>query len=117
MLSVEQQLVLAEPRCELLAQKYLSADGQLVCLRDEVYKVCEEFGLMTRPVKHCASVGFHPQNCGENGITPQHVSQKVSLFCHTGFSPFECERAGCAATITKLRAFEPPMALQGSLRP
>ena len=93
MLSVEQQLVLAGPRCELLAQKYLSADGQLVCLRDEVYKVCEEFGLMTRPVKHCASVGFHPKNRGENGITPQHVSQKVSLFCHTGFSPFECERA------------------------
>ena len=93
MLTVEQQLVLAGPRCEKLAQQYLSADGQLVGLRDEVYKVCEEFRLMTRPVKHCASVGFHPKNRGENGIAPQQVSQKVSLCCHTGFSPFECERA------------------------
>ena len=37
--------------------------------------------------------GFHPKNRGENGIAPKHVSKKVSLFCQTGFSPFECERA------------------------
>jgi hypothetical protein len=93
MLSVEEQLALAAPRCEALARMYASADGQLVGLRDEVYKLCEETGLMTRPVEHCARVGFHPKNRGENGITPQQVSKKVSLLCHTGFSPFECERA------------------------
>ena len=93
MRSVDQQLALAAPRCDALARKYASADGQLVALRDEVYKVCEETGLMTRPVMHCVRVGFRPKNRGENGITPQQVSKKVSLFCHTGFSPFECERA------------------------
>ena len=65
MLTVEEQLLLAAPRCEKLARLHASADGQLVGLRDEVYKVCEETGLMTRPVKHCASVGFHPKNRGE----------------------------------------------------
>ena len=91
--NVEPMLDAAEEKFKAINAKYIAGDPQLVGLRDEVLEVAEVSGILTRPVKQVAEVGFHPKNRGDNGVTPQEVPIKTSLLCDKGFSLPECERA------------------------
>ncbi len=91
--TVEQRLDDAAPALRDIAEKYGSAACRLVSLRDELLRVCDTHMIVTTATKMCTEVGFHPKNRGTRGITPQDVQRKTSIFCRTGFSPSECERA------------------------
>ena len=86
MASMDQRLSDADAALAALKTRYESADSQLVAIRDEVFVVLENKGLIEHNVKFVGRAGFHPRNRGKRGITPSEVPNKLAGFKASGFS-------------------------------
>ena len=90
---MERRLADARPRLIELQERAVSDDPQIVSLCDEVYELCEKYGLCCTAQFHPNQVGFHPANRSTAGLEPQDIPKKLLAFKVSGFSFAETARA------------------------
>ena len=89
----------AAPALLATIHEYQNPKAALVALRDRIYVVLMQWGLMYMAQIPCEKLGVHPINRWDTGIDPSEVVNKDSKFCVAGFSLNETLSAICVERI------------------
>ena len=94
-LGLAERVEKAKPLLLAVIRQYYEPKTGLITLRDRIYKILMQWGLMSLMTVSCDQLGTHPINRWDTSIDPSEVILKVAKLCTSGFSLNETHGAVC----------------------